>query len=122
MVFFEEGLIKRGHRPGKAAVLVIRACGSEDALRGGKRGGRGKEKFLFWFQYCSNRKERFRFRFLENGSDGSGSSCQFLEKRLRRFRFPVPVWFLWHPVSTVFLRSQSSTLLLGGGGRYFLVP
>ena len=45
-----------------------------------------------------HRKGRFRFRFLKNGSGGSGFCVRFLGKRFPQFRFLVPVRFLSHPV------------------------
>ena len=56
-------------------------------------------RFRFWRFLCKKGfSERFRFwfRFLENGSGGSGFAFGF-GKRFRRFRFLVPVCFLNHP-------------------------
>ena len=57
------------------------------------------QKGVFCVSVQPSRKGRFRFRFrfLKNGSGGSGSAFGFGEKQFRRFRFPVPVWFLSRP-------------------------
>ena len=67
-------------------------------------------KAVFLFQCYLNRKGQlwFRLRFLKSGSNGSSSSFGFWEKRFRRFRFPVPVRFLGHPVK----RSKPQVMIL----------